>query len=210
MFAGDLPIMVAFDLSRISKRMSIAALKYPPVAVAAALAVLSVYGQFKTPDNPIPSSDIDLAYGAQVSFGAGGNAEPFQVSGWSETETQFTWTEGTSAVLAIRVSPTTNRVVLRMHLAGLTKDPELPFQPVEVYVNDRKIADWQVAKPAGFNAAIPQEMTQSGGLLRITLKIPKAVSPKTLKMSVDSRVLGVQCSDLQLVIQGYAAGIDLS
>ena len=190
--------------------MSGAALKYPPVAVAAALAVLSVYGQFKTPDKPVPSSNVDLAYGTEVSFGAGGNAEPFQVSGWSETETQFTWTEGTSAVLAMRVSPTTDRVMLRMKLAGLTKDPELPFQPVEVYVNDRKVADWQVAKPAGFSAAIPQEMTRHGGLLRITLKIPKAASPKALKMSVDPRVLGVQCSDLRLVIEGYPAGIHLS
>jgi hypothetical protein len=202
--------MTAFDLSRISKRMSVAALKYPPVAVAAALVVLSVYGEFKAPDKPTPSSDVDLAYGTEVSFGTSGNSEPFRVSGWSVTEKEFTWTEGTSAILAMRVSPTTDRVVLRMKLAGLTKDPELPFQPVEVYVNDQKVADWRVAKPAGFSAAIPQEMTESGGLLRITLKIPKAASPKALKVSVDPRVLGVQCSDLRLVIEGYPVGIHLS
>ena len=190
MLVTDLPIMTAFDLSRISKRMSVAALKYPPVAVAAALVVLSAYGQFKTPGESTPSSGVDLAYGTKVSFGTGGNSERLRVSGWSGTEPQITWTEGTSAVLAMRVSPTTDPVVLKMNLAGLTKDPDLPFQPVEVYINDQKIADWHVAEePAEFSAAIPQAMTNSGGLLgwgeggtyrllRITLKIPKAVSPK--------------------------------
>jgi hypothetical protein len=96
-----------------------------------------------------------------------------------------------------------------MNLAGLTKDPDLPFQPVEVYINDQKVADWHVAEePAEFSAAIPQAMTNSGGLpgtyrlLRITLKIPKAVSPKALGLSDDPRVLGVSCIDLQLVKTG--------
>ena len=182
--------------------MSVAALKYPPVAVAAALVVLSAYGQFKTPGESTPSSGVDLAYGTKVSFGTGGNSEPLRVSGWSRTEPQFTWTEGTSAVLAMRVSPTTDPVVLKMKLVGLTKDPDLPFQPVEVYINDQKVADWHVANTAEFSAAIPQAITRSGGLLGITLKIPKAVSPKALGLSADPRVLGVSCFDLQLVKTG--------
>ena len=184
--------------------MSVAALNYPvAVAVAVAFAVLSAYGQSETPNQSIPSSGVDLAYGTNVSFGAGGNSEPLRVSGWSGTEEEFTWTEGTSAVLAMRVSPTTDPVVLKMKLAGLTKDPDFPFQPVEVYINDQKVADWHVAEePAEFSAAIPQEMTRSGGLLGITLKIPKATSPKALGLSDDSRVLGVSCFDLQLVKTG--------
>jgi len=195
--------MTAFDLSRISKRMALAALNYPvAVAVAVAFAVLAC-GQSETPIQSIPSRGVDLAYGTKVSFGTGGNSEPLRVSGWSGTEEEFTWTEGTSAVLAMRVSPTTDPVVLKMKLVGLTKDPDLPFQPVEVYINDQKIADWHVAEePAEFSAAIPQEMTRSGGLLGITLKIPKATSPKALGLSADPRVLGVSCFDLQLVKTG--------
>ena len=60
-------------------------------------------------------------------------------------------------------------------------NPEASYQPVEVYVNDQKVADWQVvAGPAEYSAALPQEMTSRGGLLRITLKIPKATSPKAV------------------------------
>jgi hypothetical protein len=192
-------MMTTFKISRISKRMSTAALNYPPVAVAVALAVLSAYGQSKTPKASTSSKGADLAYETKVSFDKGGSSEPFRVSGWSDTESQFTWTEGTSAVLAMRVSPTKAPVVLKIKLAGLTKDPELPFQPVEVYVNDEKVADWRVgANPAEFSVAIPKEMTSRGGLLTITLKIPKATSPKALGMSADPRVLGVSCFDLQL------------
>src|SRR5713101_832913 len=196
--------MTAFNLSWISKRMSVATLRYPVAAgVAVAFAVLSAYGQSGTPNQLIPSSGVDLAYGTKVSFGAGGKSEPLRVSGWSGTEPQFTWTVGTSAVLAMRVSPTPDHVVLKMNLTGFTKDPELPFQPVEVYVNEQKVADWQVAgRPAEFSATIPQEMTGSGGLLRITLKIPKAVSPKELGLGADPRVLGVACVDLELVKTG--------
>ena len=148
------------------------------------------------------SSDVNLAYGTKVSFGKNGNSEPLRVSGWSWIEPQFTWTEGRAAVLAMRVSPTNEPVALKMKLAGFTKDPELPFQPVEVYVNDQKVADWQLAAdPAEFSASIPQEMTRRGGLLRITLKIPKATSPKALGMGADPRVLGVSCYDLQLALK---------
>ena len=158
----------------------------------------------KTPGESTPSSGVDLAYGTKVSFGTGGKSEPLRVSGWSGTESQSTWTEGTSAVLGMRLSPTTDRVGLQMKLAGLTKDPELPFQPVEVYINDQKIADWQVAKPAEFSAAIPQEITRRGGLLKIILKTAKAASPKALGVGADPRVLGVSCFDLRLVIHSKA------
>ena len=184
--------------------MSVATLRYPfAVGVAVAFAILSACGPSGTPNQSTPSSGVDLAYGAKVSFGTGGTSEPLRVSGWSDTEKEFTWTIGTSAVLAMRVPPTNDHVVLKMKLAGLTKDPELPFQPAEVYVNDQKVADGQVAAAAAeFSAAIPQEVTRSGGLLRITLKIPKAVSPRELNMSPDPRVLGVSCVDLELVKTG--------
>jgi hypothetical protein len=114
----------------------------------------------------------------------------------------MTWTDGTAAVLAMRVSPTNEPVALKMKLAGLAKAPEVPYQPVEVYVNDQKVADWQlVADPAEFSASIPQEITRRGGPLRITLKIPKATSPKALGMSADPRILGVACFDLELALK---------
>jgi hypothetical protein len=195
--------MTPSKVSRISKLVSVAAMGFPAAVVAAlALVMLSACSKSNTPEKSVPGSDVNLAYGTKVSFGTGGNSDPFRVSGWSGTESQMTWTEGTAAVLAMRVSPTNEPVTLKMKLGGLTKDPELPYQPVEVYVNDQKVADWQVvAGPAEFSASIPQEITRRGGLLRITLKIPKATSPKALGMSADPRILGVVCFDLELALK---------
>ena len=62
---------------------------------------------------------------------------------------------------------------------GLINPPELLAQPVEVWVNEQKIADWQVAAVAPFRATIPVELTKGGGTLTLTFKVPKAASPNS-------------------------------
>ena len=138
-----------------------------------------------------------LAYGTTVSFGQGGGSERFRESGWSKTEEKFTWTEGTKAVLRMKIPPASGLVTLKMRLSGLIKEPDLPFQPVEVEVNGQKMADWQVGDAAEFVAAIPHDITKKGGEMTITLKTPKAASPKALGLNSDPRVLGICCLDLQ-------------
>lgn len=153
--------------------------------------------------SPVDESDLsadvsELKYGTKVDFGAGGGSERLRVSGWSKTEEKFTWTEGTTAVLKMRVPAAKESVTLRMRLAGLIKEPAVPFQPVEVLVNDQKVADWQVGDTADFIAAIPHDITKKGGELTITLKVPKATSPVALGLNADPRILGICCHELQL------------
>jgi hypothetical protein len=140
----------------------------------------------------------EVDYGTLIDFTAGGNSDRLKVSGWSTPETGFTWTEGTAAILAMRVPPTDSPVTLKMKAAGSIKEPELPFQPVEVYVNNEKIGDLQVANTAEFSAPIPQGLTKGGGLLTIALRTPKAASPKTLGLNEDTRVLGIRLFNIEL------------
>jgi hypothetical protein len=144
------------------------------------------------------SAPPEVAYGTRITFGQGGTSEPYKVSGWSKTEEKFTWSEGSSAELRLPVAASNDTIALKMRIAALIKAPELPFQPVEVFVNDRKIAEWQVADTAEFVAAIPRDITKSGGVLTVSIKTPKATSPKTLGLSADPRVLGICCLDLEL------------
>lgn len=139
-----------------------------------------------------------LEYGTKVSFAESGNANAFKVSGWSKTEEKFTWSEGTSSVLRMAIAPTNDPIVLEMTIAALIKEPELPFQPVEVSANGQKIADWQVGNTAEFAAQLPRDITTKGGMLTITLKTPKATSPKALGLSVDARTLGICCLYFEL------------
>lgn len=155
-------------------------------------------------DHSAPSNASDSAgnpkveYGTKINFRQGGKSESLRVSGWSQTEEKFTWSEGKVAVLRLSAAPTNDPVALKMTIAALVKPPELSFQPVEVYVNDQKIADWQVSDTAEFAAPIPLEITTSGGVLTITIKIPKATSPKALGLNADARVLGICCHFLEL------------
>jgi len=60
------------------------------------------------------------------------------------------------------------------------------------------MADWQVSALAEFAVAIPHDITKKGGEVTVTLKIPKATSPRALGLNADPRVLGVCCSDFEL------------
>ena len=139
-----------------------------------------------------------VAYDTKISFGAQGSSAAIKESGWSKAEERFTWTEGNTATLNIPIAPTETRVTLRMTAAGMIKEPELPTHPVEVYAGGEKIADWQVGDAAPFSAPIPQQLTKDGGNLKLTFKMPKAVSPKELGKNEDQRVLGLCVVDLEL------------
>jgi hypothetical protein len=84
-----------------------------------------------------------------------------------------------------------------MRIAAMVKPPELPFQPVEIFINEEKIAEWQVAETAEVVARIPPALTKDGGVLSIDISTPKATSPKALGLSADPRVLGVCVFELQ-------------
>jgi hypothetical protein len=144
------------------------------------------------------SAPAEVPYGTKIIFGQAGNSESYKVAGWSKTEEKFTWSEGTSATLRLAVPATDDAVSLKMKIAALSKAPDLPFQPVEIHVNNQKIAEWQVADTAEFVSAIPHDVTKSGGVLTIVIKTPKATSPKALGLSADPRVLGICCLDLEL------------
>ena len=145
----------------------------------------------------VSSGPADVQYGTKIAFGRGGNSEPYKTTGWSVTEEKFTWSEGTSAQLQIPVPATTDAVTLKMRIAAMVKPPELPFQPVEIFINDQKITEWQVAETSEVVARVPPDLTKDGGVLSIDIKTPKATSPKALGISADPRVLGVCVFELQ-------------
>ena len=147
---------------------------------------------------PSTSAATAIPFNTRISLGGGGDGDRYKGTGWSKTEEKFTWSEGTSAKLNLPIAATNDPVTLKMRIAALINPPELPFQPVEVSVNGQKIADWEVGNTAEFSAVIPTEMSKLGGVLAVTIKTPKATSPKALGQSADARVLGICCFDLEL------------
>jgi hypothetical protein len=145
-----------------------------------------------SPANALPESVI----GQVIKFTS--DSERYRVSGWSRTEGNFAWTEGTSARLALPIPVDAGALKLSMTLRGLTQPPTLPAQSVEVYVKDKKIADWQVSETAPFTAEIPAELTKGTKKLNLEFRIPKATSPNALGMNADTRLLGICAYSIEL------------
>lgn len=140
--------------------------------------------------------------GTVVRFGLAQGAERYEVHGWSAPEKDFTWTEGTSASLELRMPNTTGKLRLRARMRGISRSPQMPTQPTDVYANGEKIAHWDVGEPADFTAAIPAELAHSSATLAIEFRTPMAIAPKDLGSSADARVLGVCVFELQLLNEG--------
>ncbi len=172
------------------------------IAFLGAISIAAGLTLFETscskPGNDQSTSEQSYTLGKKIIFGEAGDSERYRVSGWSHTEKEITWTEGNSAVLQFAGVPAATSLRLKITLSGFVHPPDLPSQPVELWVNDKKVAGWDVAVKAEFSALIPPRAAAAGDILKMELKTPKATSPKTLGMSDDSRVLGVCCFDLVL------------
>jgi len=165
------------------------------LVIAASIFIGSL--SYSRADQNTPSADKKYTLGTIISFGAGGGSERFKASGWSNPEPQFTWTEGKGATVSVELASGETALTLRMKLVGLVHPPELSSQPVELYVNGRKLADWQVMGPDNFTATIPKDVA-AAKKLEIELRTPKSTTPKALKMNDDARVLGVACFEMEI------------
>lgn len=145
-----------------------------------------------SPANAGPESIL----GRVIKFTA--DSERYRVSGWSKTEGDYAWTEGRAARLALPIPADAGALIVQMSLRGLIQPPTLPSQPVEVYANDQKVADWQVADTAAFTVEIPAKLTNGTKTLTLEFRIPKATSPKALGMNADGRILGICAYSIEL------------
>lgn len=161
--------------------------------------------QRKTPPRRTTPRVASYTFGQVVHFGRGGDSDVYKRSGWGDTETEMTWTNSRSAVLVFTLPDSEKPLRLRMRLAGFTYSPELPYQPVEVYANDEKIADWQVSD-IGNHVAIISPSVANHQQLYLELRMPRANSPKALKVGEDLRVLGVSCYELEMTEAGAELG----
>jgi hypothetical protein len=142
-----------------------------------------------------PAADV---LGKNIEFKAGGGSENYRISGWSKTETEFTWTEGLAAKLGLPIPKGGSALTLRVTMSALIHPPELVAQPVEVYANGQKLDEWQVGGTAEFMTTVPASIRKAAETLVLEFRTPKATSPKALGVNEDPRVLGICVHSLKL------------
>lgn len=148
----------------------------------------------------------DYKFGEVISFGRNGRSDTFKGGGWGETQAELTWTNGDSARVTVVTPDSEKPLRLRMRLSGFINPPWLPFQPVEVFVNDEKVADWEVSDEADYVAMIPPSIANHVRQM-IELRMPQATSPKVLRLSNDARTLGVCCYEMAITEEDSSAKI---
>lgn len=148
-----------------------------------------------------PSHVYEL--GETISFGTRGKSHRHVLTGWGDTEPGFRWTDGTAAALAFRMPATNGGATLEVVASALTRQPQLPNQPVDVMIEGERIAHWEVAERKTYRAAVPEHLLSNAPTDWIVdFYIPKAVSPARLGLGADFRRLGLQVFELKFVAHG--------
>ena len=138
--------------------------------------------------------------GTTISFIKNGDSVNYipdpRSSGWSQPETNHTWTNSGEAVLSINLNNSDNKdLKLRMEAFPFLGKGKLKQQTVDVSVNGSKVVSWNVTKKGWYEADIPASANNDSKLmLKFTISDP--LSPKELGLSKDARKLGIAVTEM--------------
>jgi len=135
--------------------------------------------------------------GHPESFKAPGAWNEWLASGWSNPEAGGVWSRRTHAEIVIdprELSRVVQGIRLHFEVYGLVT-AEHPRQRIQVSVNGTAAGTHEVVYPNNqtqFDVVISAaDMTSSDGI-RIAFDLPDAVSPQSIGMNIDPRVLGIE------------------
>lgn len=130
---------------------------------------------------------------------------PFE---WSIAQEPGTWTEGRSASVALDLGKTPAADLELVADAYAFLPPQQPWQHVTVLVNNVEVARWRFdadAPEGARRARVPQALLTSPAVT-VTFQLPDAVSPASLGLSADPRLLAMGLRRLELLPFDAEAG----
>jgi Uncharacterised nucleotidyltransferase len=153
----------------------------------------------------------------RLDLSAGGSLRDSLVYGWSFPEAEGRWTDGSEAVLAVRIGrhpPGDLPVRVR---ARPCLHPRHPAVSVEVWANDRQVAFWAfrygAAWSPGQTFVVPRAALERHDTLALTLVPRPPCRPMALGLSLDPRRLGLFVHEIQLgaptVAEAFVRPLDL-
>jgi hypothetical protein len=142
-------------------------------------------------------SNYDL--GSDIAFGKTGNAVSFMGIGWSPCGEDFCWTADKSAELYLPIQEIDSELELQMLFKPFTHATKVPQQRIAVLVNGKPLAEWSASsfEFETTSVRIPAELI-SEDLLHVSFQLPDAVSPESLGLSTDSRLLGIAVRNVRV------------
>ncbi len=131
-----------------------------------------------------------------LTFGIRGNSGPYLLWGWSRDEDDSTWTVDREVFLGLTRLARNTSYFLNVRLDPLLTQ-QLECQRVQVCLGETPVALWQVNTPGHYFALLPSSLLTAQPL-HLVLRLPDAISPKSLGQGDDERLLGVKVHELWL------------
>ena len=152
---------------------------------------------------PTPKYNI----GETIDFSANGKSSRYAGEGWSGQESWGRWSTNKEAHLKLRIDAASNKPMLLHIRFGAFVNGKHPQQDVGVIVNGNHVsllhfrADQGGDTPKDFALEIPLGVVGDHGEMSISLTTPDSVSPKSLGLGGDDRVLGVGVSSIKITMK---------
>lgn len=134
-----------------------------------------------------------------IIFNKSGNITEYKTSGFSVPENSCTWTQEETASIEIPLPEIADDKFFTVSVeASPFVAKWLKKRNVSVSVNDEHITDFVMTGSDVYKFTLPQDSQKLGKVANIKFKIAKQISPKDLKVSEDSRKLGICVKSLTL------------
>jgi hypothetical protein len=140
-------------------------------------------------------NSLDYKYGEVISFGTNGKSSLIKRSGWSFAEENYTWTEGNEASLIFSVKQPDKDLVLSIKMSPLLGG-DIKGQHLILFVNNQQISESIIDSNNTYQFNIPKDIVKDE--LHISLRLPDAVSPKSLGLNEDNRQLALSIEYLSV------------
>lgn len=131
---------------------------------------------------------------SRIDFMRKNNFGAYMRYGWSSSEGDWAWSERSVAQLDFRPIAAATDVEISVDASPFLAGPKLPAQRVEIFLNETQLGAWKLEKfdASQMKARIPAALWNAKTEDHLTFVFPDACSPRSLGLSLDSRLLGAE------------------
>jgi hypothetical protein len=126
-----------------------------------------------------------------IDFKRSGNSGQYRASGWSGSETDFTWSIGPQSFLIVDRFDARENVVIELDVQPLRLPPLVKGQVLDVHVNGRSVGCCRLAERRLLRFDVSSEALLQGQRTEIRFDHPCFARPKLLGVSEENRPLAV-------------------
>lgn len=134
-----------------------------------------------------------------ILFDKNGNTPDYKLTGFGIPEKEFTWTIEKESTVSIPVSQIPDGYGFLLSVDAVPfLAKKIKKQTISVFVNDIFVDKWVFDGPMVHNVILPDTVLNQSGIINIKFQTDNKKSPKNLKISSDTRLLGIAVKKLIL------------